>query len=609
MTVYVAFKDGEKHPPKNAETSDSIDTFQDAGYLLEKTDLIVDIDNKPKELIEAIIQEFNINTQIVWTDRGAHFYFLKPDGWRGAQGTSLLGFGVEYKHSKNTSAITVKRNGVVREIENEGKREALPSFFKTKRNLEDLYGLSDGDGRNQKLFTHRMRIGMEQGWQQIIEFVNNWVLADPMEAEELDSLTRDVKPDAEKNGESAIADLVMNDKKVVSYMSALWFQQDGKYIHDYDRLKRLIYNYAPGKPTRYVDEVIKQMKYRSQLIDENKVVPIKLKNGVLQDGQFIEVDYTEFTPYVIDITYNPDAEPVPEIDEYLKHVTKREKEYRDLFLEMMAYTLITDVGMIKALAKFFIIVGDGGNGKGTALDIIRTILGEHNTSSLDIDHLANEKYSHSMIGKLANLGDDIKDQPINEKKMKSLKNISTADRIPVRRLYEDPGEARMTCTLIFTSNHIIKSFEKGRSFKRRVSFMPLFAEVIKPDPRFLEKLVSEKALEYWMRLLVEAYQRLYEKQSFTVSPIVNEFNERYHRDNDSTLEFLEDLTADDLMGKRLKEVYEEYEQWAEDNGMKALSSRQLSTNIRVLLGLELKQVRFGKQRSKVYQPVEDSKDR
>jgi putative DNA primase/helicase len=605
LTTYVAFKDGEKYPAKDAEISDNINTFADAGYLLDKTDLIVDIDNKPKEFIEAIIQEFNINTQIVWTDRGAHFYFLKPDGWRGAQGVSLLGFGVEYKHIKNTKAITVKRNGVAREIENEGKREALPSIFKTKRKLEDLYGLSEGDGRDNKLYSHRMRIGMESGWPQMVEFINNWVFADALEPEDIDRLTRDVKPDAEKNGEAAIADQVMNDKKVVSYMSSLWFQQDDKYILNYDKLRRLIYHYAPGKPTRYVDEVIKQMKYRSHIVEESKAVPIRLKNGVLMNGDFIEVDYTEFTPYVIDIAYNPDAKKIQEVDNYLHHVTKGEPQYRDLFLEMMAYTLITDVGMIKALAKFFIIVGDGGNGKGTALDIIRTILGEDNTSSLDIDHLANEKYSNQMIGKLANLGDDIKDQPINEKKMKALKNISTADRIPVRRLYEDPGEARMTCTLIFTSNHIIKSFEKGRSFKRRVSFMPLFAEVTKPDPRFLEKVLSEQALEYWMKLLIEAYQRLYEKQAFTSSPIVDKFNENYHRDNDSTLEFLEDMTQEDLLGKRLKEVYEEYEQWAEDNGMSVLSKRQLSTNIRVLLGLELTRVRVGKQLMRVYKPIQD----
>jgi putative DNA primase/helicase len=108
-----------------------------------------------------------------------------------------------------------------------------------------------------------------------------------------------------------------------------------------------------------------------------------------------------------------------------------------------------------------------------------------------------------------------------------------------------------------------------------------------------------------MKLLIEAYQRLYEKQAFTSSPIVDKFNENYHRDNDSTLEFLEDMTQEDLLGKRLKEVYEEYEQWAEDNGMSVLSKRQLSTNIRVLLGLELTRVRVGKQLMRVYKPIQD----
>ena len=80
--------------------------------------------------------------------------------------------------------------------------------------------------------------------------------------------------------------------------------------------------------TRYIDEVIKQMKYRAPLIDPNKIFDIKLQNGILREGEFIEMDYQEFTPYSIDIPYDDDAEPVADVDDYINHLTNNDDDYQ-----------------------------------------------------------------------------------------------------------------------------------------------------------------------------------------------------------------------------------------------------------------------------------------
>ena len=56
-----------------------------------------------------MISLFNIKTQIVWTTRGAHFYFKKPKGFKGSKKVCPLGFEVEYKHDKNTSQSPLNR--------------------------------------------------------------------------------------------------------------------------------------------------------------------------------------------------------------------------------------------------------------------------------------------------------------------------------------------------------------------------------------------------------------------------------------------------------------------------------------------------------------------
>lgn len=123
--------------------------------------------------------------------------------------------------------------------------------------------------------------------------------------------------------------------------------------------------------------------------------------------------------------------------------------------------------------------------------------------------------------------------------MKILKNISTCDYIATRELYKSAENMYFTGSLIFTSNHILKSWEKGESYKRRVMWLPMYSKVKKKDPLFITKLTTEEALEYWIKLIVEGYFRLYENGKFTESERVEKFNEEYHRENNPALEFVE----------------------------------------------------------------------
>ena len=136
--MFVEFQSGQKFASNVADVSDSHESFKDAGYVLKDNEVVIDIDNLPHETISKMIQMFDITTQIVWTERGAHLYFKKPKAFRGARRICALGFEVEYKHSKNTRAITIKRDGKLRKIENFGVREDMPEFFIFNKRTESL---------------------------------------------------------------------------------------------------------------------------------------------------------------------------------------------------------------------------------------------------------------------------------------------------------------------------------------------------------------------------------------------------------------------------------------------------------------------------------------
>ncbi|WP_423372946.1 DNA primase family protein [Melissococcus plutonius] len=605
--MYVEYLPGEKHATKDADVSESLDTFKDAGYLLTDTDLVIDIDDLDQYQIEQMIDRFDITTQVVWTTRGAHLYFKKPTGFRGAKSLTALGCSVEYKHIKNTKSITVKQNGQARKVDNKGIRETLPEFLRPLRKAENLLGLDEGDGRNQKLFKHRMTIGNMNDWQLICTYINEVLFATPLPDSEMDQITRDVVVEAVKDAEPLIADTVMREKRVVKYAKQLYFYNDGEYISDEDKLIRIVFNYCKGQKTKYVKEVIDQMSGRAPLVPDNKTFDIRLKNGILRDGEFIEVDYTDFTPYSIPIEVDFDARSVQKVDDYLDHLTDHDECYKLRLMEILGHCLIVDKEFKRLMGKFFIFVGDGGNGKGTLLTVIRAILNSKNCAGLSIANMTDERYLNVLSGKLANLGDDIQDQPINNEQMKLLKNISTCDFVEIRKLYTNANSVELTPTLIFTSNHVIKSFEKGGSYKRRVDWLPMYGKPKKKDPRFITNLTTDEALKYWIKMIVEGYMRLYKNQKFTESDKVKQFNDQYHIDNNSAIEFINDLKKEDIIGKKSPEIYQEYETWAEENGVNVQSKKLVKDTIYAIYGLEIKAKKINGKTCKVYQEIPDKK--
>ncbi|MEP9852137.1 phage/plasmid primase, P4 family [Staphylococcus aureus] len=602
--TYIEYKDDDsKFAIKGADVSESHEGYRNAGWLLTENDLIVDIDNLPKETIKAMLKEFNINTCTVWTERGAHLYFKKEPTFKGRESVSPLGFTVEYKHIANTRAITVKRQGEHRKVENEGVRESLPfALSNSIKKIDNLLGLDEGDGRNNKLFKHKMKLANHPQSDKILSFINDFIFAEPMDDKEFEQVARPVKNvDKDEDEAYARANEIINLFGIVRYSNMLYFKDnEGEYSDDEDVLVQHIFNLVGGKRTNFVDEVLKQIKYRSKIIPTDTQFPIRFRNGILQDGEFIPVQYNEFTPYVIDVNYKEDATPVQEVDDYLNLLTGNESEYRDLLLEIIGHTLIVNKEFKRMMGKFFIFIGSGGNGKGTLLQIIRQILNGSNCSALSIKNMSDERYFSQMKGKLANLGDDIQDEPINNEQMKILKNISTCDFVSMRQLYKQSENVELTCSLIFTSNHILKSFEKGTAYQRRVLWLPMFSTPTKKDPKFISKLTTEEAMEYWIRLIVEGYMRLYTNAAFTESKAVSDYNAGYHEENDTSKMFLQDLTHDEIEGLRPPEIYDEYISFCEENGTNEQSKKQFQSSILELFGLVPKPIKKNGKTMRVY---------
>lgn len=575
--MYVEFKPGEKYAGNDAEISETHEAFTDCGLLLTDDMIVVDIDHLPKDAIKALIRDFNLQTMTVWTDRGAHLYFRKPSRFkRKKDGVCKLGFEVEQHTSRSRpNGLTIKRNGVLRQIDHQGKMMYMPEIFDVqggKNPYKNLTGMEEGDGRNKALFEHRKMLMDRGSWQKMLRFINEHVFAEALSEEEFQGIIRDVDLDKSKDDKFWVAEDIMRECRTVIYSGAIWWYRNGEYLSDDGNreLIRRIYQKAEGENSRYVDEVIKQIEYRSPIIPDDAVFPIRFRNGILDDGEFIECrDYTEFTPYFIDIEYDPNAEPVTIVNDYIKELTSGDIDYIQLLMEVIGYVMITDPERIRSLGKFFMFRGDGANGKGTLLQIMKRIYNAKNCTNLSIKQLVDDRFKVTMIGKLANLGDDIEPEAIDNKELKILKNISTADTVSTRRLYAQSESATFTIKLYFTTNSDIASFEKGYAYRRRIVWLPMFNKVEKPDPNFITKITTDAALKYWIRLIVDGYFRLYRDQAWVKCKLVDDYNDQYHDNNNICLQFARDQDPDtEIIGKTISDVKQSFWEWSSDDSRK-----------------------------------------
>ena len=589
---FIEFQPGEKYAKPGADKSDFTESFQDCGYLLTKDEIVIDIDHLPKESIRELCKTFDIKTQIVWTNRGAHLYFKKPPRHRRTDGVCRLGFEIEELTCTNRpNGVTVKRDGVLREIENAGAREALPDIFTVSKRFEDLTGLSEGDGRNRKLYTHKMKLNNCEDWFRIIRFINEHVFDEPLPQKEFDSLSRaeQSEGDQKTTNEADVAEQVIREFKCAKWASQVWFwsEKAGKFISDDEELAAIIAKRIAVKDPNKVEKAMKWLRINAKKYPADYIFKIRLRNGFLADGKFTPIVVDDFTPHCIDIDYNPDAEPVPAIDEYLDQIVNEPKytqqdmqDYRNRLIEIMAYGLIVNPERVRVLSKFHILRGEGSNGKGTFLEIMKTIYQPENCSTLSIEDLADATRINSLTGKLVNLGDDVEDKPIGKTQFKHIKNITSADTVTIRRLYKEAESVVLQAKLIYTSNSDLRTFDKGHALERRMCWVPMFNTVRKPDPNFITKMTTPEALEYWMKLMVEAYVRLY-KHGWTESKICADYNGEYHRHNDISKMFIEELEKDYFHYKTRQEVLDMFDKWNTDDDRK-LNMRAFKQNIWLL---------------------------
>jgi putative DNA primase/helicase len=305
----------------------------------------------------------------------------------------------------------------------------------------------------------------------------------------------------------------------------------------------------------------------------NDAVLINLKNGTFEitpNGVKLNpFNRANFMTYQLSFEYNPYAK-APLFEAYLDKVLP-DKNLQHILAEYLGYVFIHP--SILKLEKTLLLYGTGANGKSVFYEIVRSLLGDQNTSEYSLQNLTNENgYSRAMIAnKLVNYASEI-----NGKLEASIfKQLVSGEPVEARLPYGRPFIITNYAKLIFNCNELPKDVEHTEGYFRRFQIIPF--EVMIPeeeqDKQLAQKIISSELSGVFNWVLL-GLNRLLKQKRLTESNKVKQARDQYEKESDTTRLFLDDkeYQISPTGYIPLNKIYPEYRAFCLDNGFYPVNS-------------------------------------
>ncbi|MDX5686357.1 phage/plasmid primase, P4 family [Clostridioides difficile] len=597
---------------KKLKTNEQIKNLPEfAGDLAEET-VLVDIDDfESSEILYKIVQDLKLKCRVYKTTRGKHFLFKNTSLEKNRTKCRLaIGLNSDIKLGCKNSYSILKFNNIEREILYDSKEiQEIPMYLTPIKNGIDFLSLGEGDGRNQALYNYILTLQSNdftvEEIRETIRVINKYVLKTPLQDNELEVILRDEsfqkKIFFNSKGSflfDEFAKYIKNNNHVIKINDQLHLYKDGIYVDGQARIEAEMINNISNLNKAKRSEVL---SYLNLLISENTSMSeanlIAFKNGIynIVDDSFIEFSPEFIITNKVNWNYNPGAYSKL-VDKTMNKLSCGDFEIRMLLEEVVGYCFYRR----NELRKAFILTGDKANGKSTYLDMIKTLLGDENTSALDLKELSDRFKTAELFGKLANIGDDIGDEFIANPAI--FKKLVSGDRVNVERKGQNPFDFNNYSKFLFSANNIPRIKDKTGAVLDRLIIIPFNASFSVNDkdfdPYIKYKLREQEAIEYLINLGLEGLKRVLKNRKFTVPDKVKKEILEYEEVNNPILGFFKEV--DKIENESTKEIYRKYQEYCILNGLQPISNIEFSRQVVKKFGYEVKDKRIQGKKYKVF---------
>lgn len=359
----------------------------------------------------------------------------------------------------------------------------------------------------------------------------------------------------------------------------------GRYRVGWDAFDAAIIDMHDDCTTGNRKEVKAYIQVKARAVKQSTPYLIAFENGVL-DVRTMELRGwrdDDVIPNVIPHRWNPDARSEV-LDAVLDKMACGDVS---TMLNLAEFIGVCMVRSAKLCPFFPVLVGIGANGKSTYIELLKNVVGDENISGLQPKEIAAHFLASHIVGKTANLGDDIASGYLDEKDCSVIKSVATGDLMFTDVKGGKGFHFQPYCTMVFSCNQFPRLADTTPGFMRRL-FPIEFNAVFSPtdadyDPMIGEKLAEEGTLEYACVIGVEGLRRVIAQHAPTPNELSESMRSEIARDGNTALQWFNDdgITADHLMGMTKEEAHRKYLDWCERNGYSrtAMGSGTLSAQI------------------------------
>jgi len=400
--------------------------------------------------------------------------------------------------------------------------------------------------------------------------------------------------------------------------SEIWIYKEGVYLpqgrSDIKEIMRGIleawynqyyYNLVIAKiePDTYID--------CKKFFSSNYPDELPVQNGILN---IITKKLNSFTPEKIffnklPIEYNPSA-ICPAIDSFLNDVLSN-KEDKLVFYELAGFSLMKEYRFEKA----FMLVGNGRNGKGRCLELLKRMVGAENCASLPLSALIPDSFNiYELFGKLLNLAGDIGNKDLQETSY--FKSLTGRDIVTTKRKFLSGLTFENYAKFVFACNELPSVYDTSRGFWDRwvlLEYPYTFvtqAELEKAtnktnlkikDENIINKIITPKELSGLLNQALEGLKRVIDNKNFSVTKGTQEIKELWIRKSNSAIAFAFDNLVEDydnIITK--KEFRKKYSDYCKKHGVPNKSDFVIKKTLQEMFGVSDEKIMVGNLNSSRY---------
>jgi len=359
----------------------------------------------------------------------------------------------------------------------------------------------------------------------------------------------------------------------------MWVYKEGIYVpQGKSEVRELLRDVLEEQFSNYIfNQVIAKIE-PDTFISPSNFFSVNYINEVPTENGILNIETLELKPYdtnkvffnKINAKFDINAK-CPKINKFLGDVLSDAEDIK-VFYEMVGFGLLKEYRYEKA----FMLVGEGRNGKGKSIELIKRLVGIENCCSVPLASMISESFFISeLFGKIFNLAGDISNQDLKDTSM--FKSLTGRDLINAHRKFYNDISFQNYAKFIFACNELPMVYDMTRGFWDRWVLLEYPYTFVTQeeydgakdkttlkikDPSVVDKIICEDEMSGFLNEALAGLHRVINSKTFSTAKGSEEVKSTWIRKSNSFIAFCYDNLEDESDGiitkKDLRKKYSDY---------------------------------------------------